>query len=84
MDTVKTSYTKYEIESQGGSLLIYDKIIYAKRKTFTNKEMDGVLQLEISNFIREHPGYEFDKVGVVAKKADRSTVYPLHFKKVTN
>lgn len=70
--------------SQDGNSIIHDKIIYAKRKEFTNKQFEGVMQLEISNFIREHSGFEFEKVGVIVKNSDKSKTYPLHFKKVTN
>ena len=67
-----------------GLLLIHNKIIYAKRKGLTNKELEAIMQLEISNFVREHPGYEFEKVGSVVKNSDRSITYPMHFKKATN
>lgn len=70
--------------SQDGNTIIQDKTIYAKRHGLTNKELEGIMQLEISNFMRENPGFAFEKCGEVVKNPDQSRTYPLHFKKVTN
>ena len=72
----------FKNQSIGGGL-VHNKIIYAKRNGLTNKELEGIMQLEISNFVRNHPSYEFEKVGTIERKADQSTNYPLHFKKAT-
>jgi hypothetical protein len=67
--------------SQDGNTIIHEKTIYAKRHSLTNKQLEGIMQLEISNFVREHPGYEFEKAGDTKKNDDQSRTYYLHFKK---
>jgi hypothetical protein len=61
---------------------IHEKIIYAKRNGMTNKELEGVMQLEISNVLRQRSGFEFEGVDKTVKNADQSITYFLKFKKI--
>jgi len=83
MSTIAVPSLNFQVQPIGEPHLVHKKIIYAKRNGLTNKELEAIMQLEISNFVREHPGYEFEKVGTIVKNADQSRTYPLHFKKVT-
>lgn len=78
MPTVNSLAT---VNSRFNNLIIHEKIIYAKRHGLTNKQLEGIMQLEISNFIQANPGFEFEKVGEVKRNPDQSTTYPIHFRK---
>lgn len=56
------------------------KTIYAKRKPFSNKELNGVLLLEVQTHLSAHTDLSFVGVGKEVKNADRSLTFPLQFK----
>lgn len=58
-----------------------NKIIYAKRFKTTKEQMQGILELEVKNHLRNRPDLEFVRLGDVTENNDLSKTFPLIFRK---
>ena len=58
---------------------IIEKVIYAKRKGLTRKELGEIFEIEINHHLRNHPHLKFLKIGEPEKKQDQSTVFKIYF-----
>lgn len=60
--------------------LQFEKVIYAKTKPFSNKQLADILRLEVEYHLSKHPDLLFVGVGKEIKNADKSISFKLQFK----
>lgn len=59
--------------------LIVNKVIYAKRKGISAKEVDAILKLEIQTHLNNNPGIIFLRVEKPTENQDMSRTFKLIF-----
>jgi hypothetical protein len=59
--------------------LVVNKVIYAKRKGITGKEVNEILKLEIQTHLKNNPGLFFIRVDKPTENNDHSKTFPLIF-----
>lgn len=58
---------------------VIEKVIYAKRKGLTQKQLGEIFAIEIGHHLRNNPDLLFFKIGEPEKKPDQSTVFKIYF-----